>query len=271
MVLGRLDPARLARSGLDRATSVVSTGVALPRRIVGLVGQAEELLGQARTALQSVDATIGDAAASVARVSRILDRAEASVARTDAVLSSTEPILAQTRGLLHNAEAVTADATRTLRTARTLTDDASGMLTQLQPALDRAMPLLEKFVTSLSPAEIDAAIKLVDELPVLTESVRADILPILRTLDRVGPDINELLHVMDDVRHAIIGIPGFAFFKKRGTDRIEDDDAFEPHPHDAGVREVGSGRERTSDEERPPGHQASDVGLRDGVDQAPSR
>jgi hypothetical protein len=38
---------------------------------------------------------------------------------------------------------------------------------------------------------------------------------------------------MDDVRRALIGIPGFTFFKKRGAEIIEEDDAHEEHPHDA--------------------------------------
>ena len=103
--------------------------------------------------------------------------------------------------------------------------------------LAKALPLLEKFTETLSPAEVDAAIKLVDELPVLTESLRTDVLPILSTLDRVGPDINELLHVMDDVRRAIVGIPGFSFLRRRGTELMEDDEtSLELHPHDEDVR-----------------------------------
>jgi hypothetical protein len=92
--------------------------------------------------------------------------------------------------------------------------------------------LLEKFAERLSPAEVEAAIRLVDELPTLTRSLREDVMPILGTLDRVGPDINELLHVMDDVRQAILGVPGFVFFKRRGEERIEEEDDLDPHPRD---------------------------------------
>jgi hypothetical protein len=46
-----------------------------------------------------------------------------------------------------------------------------------------------------------------------------DIMPILSTLDRVGPDIHELLDVAKDVRQAIQGIPGFEYLRRRGEEK----------------------------------------------------
>ena len=43
--------------------------------------------------------------------------------------------------------------------------------------------------------------------------------PILVTLDRVGPDVHELLDVLQDVRHAIQGVPGFTMFRRRGEEK----------------------------------------------------
>ena len=106
-------------------------------------------------------------------------------------------------------------------------DAADALLRRYSPIALKAAPLAEKFVDNLSPEEIDAAIKLVDELPRLTEHLQTDILPILTTLDRVGPDFNELLKVTYDVRRAILGIPGFGFFKKRGEERLEETEAEE--------------------------------------------
>ena len=70
--------------------------------------------------------------------------------------------------------------------------------------------------------------RLVDELPVLTEHVLSDVLPILRTLDRVGPEIHELLEVTHDVRRAIVGIPGFQFFRRRGEERVSEEEVGKP-------------------------------------------
>lgn len=204
---------------LDAGVRLVRTAAGLPQRVISLVEDAEDLLAQARQSLASVETITSQAAASVARVSQMLDSTEAVVRRTDAI---------------------TEDATETLGAARTLTQDASAMITQVQPELTRVLPMLEKFADQLSPAEVDAAIQLVNELPVLTRSLREDILPILGTLDRVGPDINELLHVMDDVRKAVLGVPGFAFFKRRGQEIIEEHPDLEPHPHDDRTQQNGA-------------------------------
>ena len=41
-------------------------------------------------------------------------------------------------------------------------------------------------------------------------------MPILATLDRVGPDVHELLEQLKQVRQAIQGIPGLRYFSRRG-------------------------------------------------------
>ena len=207
-------------SFLDEGARLIRTAAGVPQRVVGLIGEAEDLLAQARKSLAALETISTDAAASIRRVSKVLDD-------TDAVMLRTR--------------AITEDATETLGAARTLTQDANGMITQIEPEMQKVLPLLEKFADSLSPAEIDAAIALVDELPTLTRSLREDILPILATLDHVGPDINELLHVMDDVRKAVLGVPGFGFFRKRGEERIEEDDDLDPHPHDEALARSRAG------------------------------
>ncbi len=167
---------------------------------------------------------------------RALRTAAGLPGRVVRLVEDAEDLLARTRSVLAAAEATTEDAAETLGSARTLTRDAAGMVTQVQPELQKVLPLLEKFANGLSPAEVEAAIRLVDELPTLTRSLREDVLPILGTLDRVGPDINELLHVMDDVRRAVLGIPGFSFFKKRGEEIIEEHPNLETHPRDDSPR-----------------------------------
>ena len=58
--------------------------------------------------------------------------------------------------------------------------------------------------------------------------METDIMPILATLDQVGPDVHELLDVLKDVRLAIQGVPGFALFRRRGADT--DDELAEERP-----------------------------------------
>ena len=81
-----------------------------------------------------------------------------------------------------------------------------------------------RFVEQLSHEEVTAAIRLVDELPKLKEHLTADILPILATLDRVGPDLHDLLDVTRDLKLAVAGIPGLGMLRRRG-EKLTDDAA----------------------------------------------
>jgi hypothetical protein len=107
------------------------------------------------------------------------------------------------------------------RTAAT----ADALLAGYEPALRHAAPLADRFLRQLTPDEIDAAVRLVDELPRLTHHLTENVLPILRTLDRVGPDIHDLLDVTRDLRLAIAGIPGLGMLRRRGEDRLAEDPA----------------------------------------------
>ncbi|GAB3800756.1 hypothetical protein [Micromonospora zhanjiangensis] len=69
---------------------------------------------------------------------------------------------------------------------------------------------------------MDAAIRLIDELPRLTEHLTSDVLPILATLDRVGPDIHDLLGVTRDLKLAVAGIPGMRMLRRRGENKAAD-------------------------------------------------
>ncbi len=78
------------------------------------------------------------------------------------------------------------------------------------------------FVEQLSHEEVTAAVRLVDELPKLRQHLTADVLPILATLDRVGPDLHDLLDVTRDLKLAVAGIPGLSMLRRRG-EKLNDD------------------------------------------------
>ncbi|MBW4721068.1 hypothetical protein [Saccharothrix obliqua] len=159
--------------------------------------------------------TVETAVSVPGRVVDLLTAAEDVVRRADQLVTRTTRVLERTEDLVGRAEAVTADAVVAARTSRELVDDYA-------PLARQAHPLAQRFVEDLSPHEVDAAVQLVDQLPVLTKHLLEDVLPMLSTLDRVGPDIHQLLEVTNDVRQAILGIPGFNFLRRRGEDKEED-------------------------------------------------
>ena len=85
---------------------------------------------------------------------------------------------------------------------------AQELLDLYRPAAERGAPLLRRFVDEFSEEEMTALVRLVDQVPRFTEHMQSDIMPILATLDRVGPDVHELLDVLKDVRLAIQGDAG---------------------------------------------------------------
>jgi hypothetical protein len=65
---------------------------------------------------------------------------------------------------------------------------------------------------------------MVDELPRLREHLSSDVMPLLGKLDKVGPDLHQLLEVTQDLHLAIAGLPGLKMLRRRGEERIEEDD-----------------------------------------------
>lgn len=215
---------------------LVGATARVPGRVVALLDEADDLLAHARLSLADLDSIAKAARLSIERTDALLDDTERTTARIDGVLDSTERTTTRIDAVLDNTErtstridAVLDDtAHTTARVEELLTDagrataTATALTDQLAPTIRAAAPLAERFVSGFSAAEVDAAIKLVDELPELSRSVRENVIPILTTLGNVGPDIRALLEVTDDLKHAILGIPGFTFFKKRGTEIEED-------------------------------------------------
>lgn len=135
------------------------------------------------------------------RVFGLLSAAEQAVRRANELVERTDKVVTSAEAAVEHARRVTAAA---------------------DEVVEATKPML-RFATEMSVHEVEAAIRLVDELPKLAEHMVEDIMPILGTLDRVGPDIHELLDVAKDVRQAIQGIPGFQYMRKRGEAKeIED-------------------------------------------------
>jgi len=196
--------------GLARAVAVAAIDttvalVSLPARVIGLVGAAESLVER-----------INDV---VARAERLVAEVEVVAASAGVLVVDVAKISSQASGVVAVAEQVSSQAAGVVALAENTAAIANELIRVYEPIALRAAPLAGRFVTELSDEEVDAAIRLVDELPQLTEHLTANILPILSTLDRVGPDVTELLKVTRDVRQAIVGIPGFGFFRRRGAGR----------------------------------------------------
>jgi len=132
------------------------------------------------------------------------------------LVDEIEVLLVRVTAIVDEARSVTDSAAVVVREAARTSADAAEAATTARALIAAYEPPARQFVEHLSPEEVDAAIRMVDELPRLAQHLNEDVMPILATLDRVGPDIHELLGVTRDLRQAIVGIPGFAALRRRG-------------------------------------------------------
>lgn len=217
-----------------RAFAVLDSVEALVNRINTVIDRVETVLDRAERAVENVEQTIGEvktitttAAATVTEVTRIATTAGEVLSDVQTVAGSAAVLVAEAESVataagvvVGEAEAVASKAAGVVSQVEGTAATAGELLTTYAPTLRKAAPMAVRFVEQLSPEEVDAAIRLVDELPRLTEHLTADVLPILATLDRVGPDIHDLLEVTRDLNLAVAGIPGLRMLKRRGEEKL---------------------------------------------------
>ncbi|MET8836577.1 hypothetical protein ABZV78_22020 [Micromonospora sp. NPDC004540] len=226
----------LTRSALDQALGSAAAFAAVPARAFAVLDEVETLLRRINGVVDRIEGTLD-------RTDRVLGEAEAAVrevgvisaAATEAIETATDVATAAAvvvgeadrvsraaATLVAEADAVAARAAGTVVAAEEAAGTAAELLGAYEPALRRAAPMATRFVEQLSPDEVTAAIRLVDELPKLKEHLTSDVLPILATLDRVGPDLHDLLAVTRDLKLAVAGIPGLGMLRRRG-ERLTDE------------------------------------------------
>jgi len=179
-----------------------------------------------------------DALAVFERMTDAVERLLAVVPQLAALPAVLERVVGDVDGLLERIEAtrLTAEdvASRTEDTrakADRIIDDAAAsaarvvtMLESLEPSLAKLQPTLERLAETTDPREVDALVQLIDTLPVLADQVERDVLPVLRTLSSVAPDLHELLDVSRQLNEMLAKLPGMGRIKKRVDEQQDDDD-----------------------------------------------
>jgi hypothetical protein len=186
------------------------------------------VIGGAAAAAEAVETAIGlvpRAADAMSRVEALLDRAEGVVAHAEAVVDEAAESNAKVRATVDAVGIVTRDAGRRVDGAGGLVDRMDTLLGTWEPVGRKLAPQASRFADSVSDHEVDSAITLIDRMPVVLEHLDTDLLPVLRTLDRVGPDLHELLEVAEDLRRVVTGLPGVGLLRGRSDSEPPADDA----------------------------------------------
>lgn len=149
--------------------------------------------GEVVGALRDLTSTLAGVAPGLSRALALLPRAEELLTRIGSVVSEVE--------------ATSAAAGSAVRRLDELLATYEGPLRELAPTMVR-------LAQTMDPAEVEAAVSLVDRLPRLLDAVDRDVLPMLSQLQAVGPDVHELLDIVDDVRRLLAGLPGVGILRR---------------------------------------------------------
>jgi hypothetical protein len=214
-VLGLLGQTELL---VSRMTLLAERAEGLIGRVDGVVDGIEDTLRQTKVIMAAAALAVDEAGAVAARAALIVDGATVTVDGATAAVAGASAIVA-------DAGRITDAATGVVRQASATSAEARELLDGYAPALRRAAPLAVRFIEELTPEEVTAAIRMIDELPQLRKHLTEDVMPLLGKLDQVGPDLHSLLEVTNDLHLAIIGLPGLKMLRRRGEDRVAEDEA----------------------------------------------
>jgi ABC-type transporter Mla subunit MlaD len=176
------------------------------------------VLKQVDGAVARVDGVLDGAEGAVVRVDGVVHGAEGAVTRVNGVLDGADVAVARTSRVLDGAEGAVQRADRTLDSAGAAVDRASALLAQAEPPLERLLPVLRRMAETLDEEEVDAAVLLIDRLPQLLSAVDDDVLPVVRLLKNVGPELHELLEIVEDLHRLATGLPGAKLLRRRNND-----------------------------------------------------
>ncbi|TYB97214.1 hypothetical protein FXF53_20245 [Micromonospora sp. WP24] len=207
----------LTRSALDQARDSATSFAAVPARAFAVLDGVEALLTRINGMVDRIEQTLD-------RTDQVLETATEVAGSAAVVVGQAEQVARKATTVVTEADAVAARAAAAVITGAETAATAAELMTTYEPALRRAAPMATRFVEQLSHEEVTAAIRLVDELPKLREHLTSDVLPILATLDRVGPDLHDLLEVTRDLKLAVAGIPGLGMLRRRGEKLTDEAD-----------------------------------------------
>jgi ABC-type transporter Mla subunit MlaD len=193
-----------------------------------------EVVGGAMDFVPRLGHVVGRVEALLDRTAAIVGRAEEAVTGLDRTRRRADAAVGRAEETLHRADdAITAVATTTTRADGTL-GRAEGLVDRLEQMvggyegpLAAMAPSLRRLAETLEPDEVEAVVRLIDQLPILVVRLEEVVLPVLASMDNVGEDVHGLLDTMQDLRQVVKGFPGSRLLRRRGADEIAQDEAEE--------------------------------------------
>lgn len=165
---------------------------------------------------------LGDALGLAPRLLSMLDDTETLLARATALVGKIEMTVDRADALIDSVGTTDLAAARVLSSVESATSRGEALLDLYEGPARQLAPAVRIFADALDPSEVRAMVGLVDRLPLLLKHLDEDVLPILTTLDRVAPDLHQLLEIAQDLQVALGGLPGMGWLRKRAEKEEEE-------------------------------------------------
>lgn len=96
-----------------------------------------------------------------------------------------------------------------------MVDRIEPIITEFAPTLKALHPIVQRIAETTDPEEIEAIVKLINDLPELVAKIHVDILPVMSALDTVPNDLRELLITSTELNQIIASVPGLGRMRHR--------------------------------------------------------
>jgi ABC-type transporter Mla subunit MlaD len=202
-------------SALERGGDQVEALIGAVPRMLALLGQAEVLVARASAVIDRVEAVAEAAAEQIDRVGTVVDDAKVQIDRVGNVADDAKVQIERVGNVVDGAQERIDSVGAVVDGAAVQVGRAASLMDVLEPPLTTLQPTLQTLADTTSPAEVEALVRLVDQLPSLTDSLERDVMPVLATLGSVAPDVHELLNVSRELNEILGKIPGIGRLKRR--------------------------------------------------------
>jgi hypothetical protein len=98
------------------------------------------------------------------------------------------------------------------------------LVVEFAPTLRTLHPMLARIAETTDPDEIEAMVRLINDLPDLVTRTHVDVLPVLGALGTVPEDLRELLITSKELNYIISAVPGLGRMRQKAVrDQAEAD------------------------------------------------
>jgi hypothetical protein len=162
----------------------------------------------------------GDVLRLVSRAWQAAEQLVDAVPRLVALLGEVEEIVRILR-TIDDLDVRIADA---VEKTLSIVDRIEPIVAEFAPTLRLLHPIAQRLVDSTDPEEVDAVIRLVNDLPDLVARIHGDVLPTLTALGSVPEDLREVLITTKELNEIIASVPGLGRMRQQAIRELSEQD-----------------------------------------------